>query len=167
MCLARCPSGMFFNSTSQNCLRCPIGTYQDEQGQIFCESCPNDQSTEKEGTRESDGCLGKWFKHPLETYSEPSQISKIKSFSKIVNSFYLLNIFVKSSIYLHAIRQVKSKVTKIMLIRISYPIGIYLLKVNNRNTRATCEICSKLAIKTPERRHPTLLLTLNIFHTLF
>ena len=24
------------------------------------------------------------------------------------------------------------------------PIGIYLLKVNNRNTRARCEICSKL-----------------------
>ena len=29
--------------------------------------------------------------------------------------------------------------------------GIYLLKVNNRNTRAGCEICSKLTIKTPER----------------
>ena len=49
--------------------------------------------------------------------------------------------------------KVKSRVTNIMLIRISYPVGIYLLKVNNRNSRATCEICSKLAIKTPERRH--------------
>ena len=29
--------------------------------------------------------------------------------------------------------------------------GIYLLKVNNRNTRTRCEICSKLTIKTPER----------------
>ena len=29
-----------------------------------------------------------------------------------------------------------------------YPAGIYLLKVNNRNTRTTCEICSKLAIET-------------------
>ena len=27
--------------------------------------------------------------------------------------------------------------------------GIYLLKVNNRNTRTRCEICSKLTIKTP------------------
>ena len=27
----------------------------------------------------------------------------------------------------------------------------YLLKINNRNTRTRCEICSKLAIKTPER----------------
>ena len=32
------------------------------------------------------------------------------------------------------------------------PVSIYLLKVNNKNTRARCEICSKLTIKTPERR---------------
>ena len=35
----------------------------------------------------------------------------------------------------------------------SYPAGIYLPKVNNINTRTRCEICSKLTIKTPERRH--------------
>ena len=33
------------------------------------------------------------------------------------------------------------------------PAGICLLKMNNRNTRARCEICSKLIIKTLERRH--------------
>ena len=32
------------------------------------------------------------------------------------------------------------------------PAGIYLLKVNNKNTRTRCEICSKLTIKIPERR---------------
>ena len=32
------------------------------------------------------------------------------------------------------------------------PADIYLLKVNNKNTRTRCEICSKLTIKTPERR---------------
>ena len=32
------------------------------------------------------------------------------------------------------------------------PAGNYMFKVNNRNTRARCEICSKLAIKIPERR---------------
>ena len=32
------------------------------------------------------------------------------------------------------------------------PTGIYLLQVNNRNTRIRCEICSKLTIKTPERQ---------------
>ena len=34
------------------------------------------------------------------------------------------------------------------------PAGIYLLKVNNRNTtKMKCEICSKLTVKTPERPH--------------
>ena len=33
-----------------------------------------------------------------------------------------------------------------------YPVGIYLLKVNNRNTITMCEICSKLTMTTPELR---------------
>ena len=36
-------------------------------------------------------------------------------------------------------------------IYIYIPTNIYLLKVNNRNTRKRCEMCSKLTIKTPER----------------
>ena len=32
------------------------------------------------------------------------------------------------------------------------PVGIYMFKVNNRNNRTRCEICSKLTIKTPEKR---------------
>ena len=32
-------------------------------------------------------------------------------------------------------------------------VGISLFKVNHRNTRKRCEICSKLTIKTPERCH--------------
>ena len=31
------------------------------------------------------------------------------------------------------------------------PFGIYMFKVNNRNARTRCEICSKLTIKTLER----------------
>ena len=34
-----------------------------------------------------------------------------------------------------------------------HPINIYLFKANNKNTRAQCEICSKLKIKTPERHN--------------
>ena len=30
--------------------------------------------------------------------------------------------------------------------------GIYLLEGNDRNTKARCQICSKLTIKAPERR---------------
>ena len=33
------------------------------------------------------------------------------------------------------------------------PANVYLFKVNNKNTRKMCEICSKLTIKTTERRH--------------
>ena len=33
-----------------------------------------------------------------------------------------------------------------------YPANIYLFKVNNGNTRKKYKICSKLTIKTPERR---------------
>ena len=33
-----------------------------------------------------------------------------------------------------------------------YPAVIYLLKVDNRNTRTKCEICSKSTIKIPVRR---------------
>ena len=32
------------------------------------------------------------------------------------------------------------------------PLGIYLFKFNSRNTRTSCEICSKLTIKIPKRR---------------
>ena len=39
-----------------------------------------------------------------------------------------------------------------MLAQNWYPAGNYMFKVNNRNTRARYEICSKLTIKTPERR---------------
>ena len=42
-----------------------------------------------------------------------------------------------------------------------------MFKVNDRNTIARCEICSKLTIKTPERcdwrRFGSLLLTMNYF----
>ena len=34
----------------------------------------------------------------------------------------------------------------------TFPAGNCMFKVNNRNTRTRCEICSKLTIKTPERR---------------
>ena len=41
----------------------------------------------------------------------------------------------------------------IYILKLSFfPAGIYLLKVNNRNTRTRCEICSKLTKKIPERR---------------
>ena len=49
------------------------------------------------------------------------------------------------------------------------PSGSYMFKVNNRNTRTRCEICSKLTIKLTLYCYKvnTLLLTLNLIRTLF
>ena len=54
-------------------------------------------------------------------------------------------------------------------VRHYYTNGIYLLKVNNKNTRTRCQICSKLTIKAPEHDVDlvSLLLTLNVFYTMF
>ena len=35
----------------------------------------------------------------------------------------------------------------------AFPTNNFLLKVNNTNTRARCEICSELTIKILKRRH--------------
>ena len=48
-----------------------------------------------------------------------------------------------------------------------YPVGNYMFKVNNRNSRTRSEICSKLTMMTPGVVLVSLLLTLNIFYTLF
>ena len=56
--------------------------------------------------------------------------------------------------------------TKTVLLQRKNPANINLFKFNNRNTRKRCEICSKLAIKTPELREWTYFI-LNIFHTFF
>ena len=65
---------------------------------------------------------------------------------------FCINLFsgnVKVFITTTCIKNVKNMILAILW---SCPAGIYLLKVNNRNTRTRCEICSKLTIKTPERR---------------
>ena len=43
-----------------------------------------------------------------------------------------------------------------------YQAGNYMFKVNNRNSRTRCELCSKLTIKIPERRHDVVLVSLLI-----
>ena len=50
--------------------------------------------------------------------------------------------------------------------RINYPINIYLFKVNIRNTRKRCKICSKLTIN-PANIYLFKVNNGNIFHTFF
>uniref|UniRef100_A0A8C6V6F0 Signal peptide, CUB and EGF-like domain-containing protein 2 n=1 Tax=Naja naja TaxID=35670 RepID=A0A8C6V6F0_NAJNA len=38
---ASCSVGTYFDGEQENCILCPNGTYQDNEGQIVCEPCPN------------------------------------------------------------------------------------------------------------------------------
>ena len=79
---------------------------------------------------------------------------------------YNLEIIWKTSKTIHdtTLRMLQNDFKKLILCSIqeNAPAGIYLLKVNG-STRTRCEICSKLTIRPPERRH----VNFNIFHTLF
>ena len=67
------------------------------------------------------------------------------SVSQISYHFILL-----STIYVtEQMRRYKS-LTDVTVIFLDY---IYLFKVNNRNTRVMCDICSNLSSKTPEQHH--------------
>ena len=44
------------------------------------------------------------------------------------------------------------------------PANIYVLKINNKNTRERCEMCSKLTIKTPEQRRRSGVFIVNCKH---
>ena len=44
------------------------------------------------------------------------------------------------------------------------PAGSYMFKVNHRNTGTRCEICSKLTLKTPERRRRSVVFIDNFEH---
>ena len=66
---------------------------------------------------------------------------------------YLCDLFLNFIFILIVITRIISWIQIYMLFSLFFrvwpiPAGIYLLKVNNRNTRTTCEICSKLTIKT-------------------
>ena len=69
-----------------------------------------------------------------------------------INSDEDHSINTRPNLKIRFVRQKKKRI-KISGISSSISAGIYLLKVNNRNTRTRCVICSKLTIKTPERRH--------------
>ena len=60
--------------------------------------------------------------------------------------------FRKSSISTNTKNVVQSaKLVEICSIPGVTPVGIFMFKVNNRNTRTKCEIFSKLTIKTERR----------------
>ena len=78
-------------------------------------------------------------------------------FRKVFYSYNLIQLQRYPGILLETL---KIKLPRLILLKIcqqeqltNNPAIIYLLRVNNRNTRTRCEICSKLIIKTPEGCH--------------
>ena len=58
-------------------------------------------------------------------------------------------IFNKTTFYFYANKTIKLNTCNYTK---NNPAWNYMFKVNNRNTRTRCEICSKLKIKIPKQR---------------
>ena len=80
--------------------------------------------------------------HLTELHCLSNILPSTEAVPKLVHLF-LLNI---SSYLITELKKFNNKTTL-------YQLSIYLFQVNNRNTRAKCEMCSKLTIKTPEWHH--------------
>ena len=108
-----------------------------------------------------------------EVYSGPSRTSKMELFVKTVNDLtvkYVFKAVSKSfakftpkvlggllsfliSVKVNTCSWKFCEIFRTTTLQNTCPANIYLInKVNNRNTRKSCELCSKLTIKTPERR---------------
>ncbi|XP_069121729.1 LOW QUALITY PROTEIN: sushi, von Willebrand factor type A, EGF and pentraxin domain-containing protein 1-like [Argopecten irradians] len=52
-----CATGKYFDTTVNDCVECPIGTYQDESHQITCKPCPSDMSTKETRRKNVTECF--------------------------------------------------------------------------------------------------------------
>lgn len=52
---AYCPTGKYYSNST--CITCGKGSYQDEQGQSYCEACPVGYFTERNGAKDITECL--------------------------------------------------------------------------------------------------------------
>jgi hypothetical protein len=51
-----CPKGTAFVNNS--CVQCPLGSFQDLEGQIRCKPCPENTHTLQPGAQSNESCLG-------------------------------------------------------------------------------------------------------------
>lgn len=58
--IVSCPLGTYHNVTKDECVPCPVDSYQDQEGQLSCKTCPAGSSTwGVKGARWIDYCTGK------------------------------------------------------------------------------------------------------------
>ncbi|XP_056317456.1 signal peptide, CUB and EGF-like domain-containing protein 2 isoform X4 [Danio aesculapii] len=46
----QCSPGHYYNTSTHRCIRCPVGTYQQEFGQNYCIACPGNTTTDFDGS---------------------------------------------------------------------------------------------------------------------
>ena len=51
-----CPPGTSSTTTTNQCAPCPVGSYQNLGGQLDCNKCPEEFTTEMSGTFDRDMC---------------------------------------------------------------------------------------------------------------
>ena len=51
-----CPAGTSYSIEDKACLPCPIGSYQDSEGQMQCKTCKTNYITESEGAFDVSLC---------------------------------------------------------------------------------------------------------------
>ncbi|KAL0279548.1 UNVERIFIED_CONTAM: hypothetical protein PYX00_001077 [Menopon gallinae] len=52
----KCPPGTFYSTSKSNCVPCPIGKYQNLEGQLHCESCPAGHLTRSRRKKQQKDC---------------------------------------------------------------------------------------------------------------
>ena len=84
----------------------------------------------------------------------------------IINLFVLKFPVYDEKIFSFQNLLVKHKSVLVQYYDLQFPVGIWLLKINNSNTRTRCEICSKLTTKASERRqwHRSVVFMVNFEH---
>lgn len=55
----QCPVGTYFSLEHNECASCWLGSYQDQEGQLECKSCPEETSTAYLHSRSITECKGK------------------------------------------------------------------------------------------------------------
>ena len=79
-------------------------------------------------------------------YCEPMEITKKRQLSLLKFTYNIATALINAGRTVNPFcRPSKRKSAELDVI----PVGIYMFKVNNRNTSTRCEICSKLIIMTP------------------
>ncbi|GFT70691.1 sushi, von Willebrand factor type A, EGF and pentraxin domain-containing protein 1 [Nephila pilipes] len=53
-----CSPGTYYDSSARECRDCPVGHYQEEEGQLGCNKCPNGMTTEYSRSRNETECKG-------------------------------------------------------------------------------------------------------------